>query len=104
MMRGLRRYDLSMTKRVTVSLPDDIAAYLEQSDNASATVADALREKMDRASTTESMLVAMGFKITPEGRERARTSLSRIDDATRAEIAERFRQLKAGTWKEDTTR
>ena len=100
-MRALRRYDLSMTKRVTVSLPDDIAAFLEKSDNASATVAEALRAQMDRAATTESMLVAMGFKITAEGRARARKALSRLDDAKRAEIAERYRQVTAGTWTED---
>ena len=103
-MRGRRRYDPSMTKRVTVSLPDDIAAYLEKSDNASATVAEALRAQIDRVSVTESMLVAMGFTSTPDGRARARKALSRLDDVKRAEIAERYRQLKAGTWNEDTSR
>jgi hypothetical protein len=99
-MRALRRYDLSMTKRVTVSLPDDVAAYLEQSDNASATVTEALRIQMDKASATEEMLVAMGFKITPEGRARARKALSRLDDRKRAEIADRYKRLRAGMWTE----
>jgi Arc/MetJ-type ribon-helix-helix transcriptional regulator len=65
-----------MTKRVTVSLPDDVAAYLDGAINASAVVADALRAHMDRATATEAMLRAVGFEITDAGRQRVRDRLS----------------------------
>ena len=100
-MRALRRYDLSMTKRVTVSLPDDVAAYLEKSDNASATVTEALRGVMDRGAATESILMAMGYKITEEGkaywRERIKPMTPRAEGPDSASI----RAALAGTWRED---
>jgi len=37
-----RQYDLSMTKRITVSLPDDVAEYLAHHPNSSAVVTDAV--------------------------------------------------------------
>jgi Arc/MetJ-type ribon-helix-helix transcriptional regulator len=65
-----------MTKRVTVSLPDDVAAFLDEAVNASAVVADALRAHMNRAAATEAMLRAVGFEITDAGREQVRNDLS----------------------------
>jgi hypothetical protein len=100
-MRALRRYDSSMTKRVTVSLPDDVAAYLEQSDNASATVTEALRGVMDRAATTEAILLAMGYKITDEGKAYWRERIKPMTAEQRAQIAKRRQQLLDGTWDED---
>jgi Arc/MetJ-type ribon-helix-helix transcriptional regulator len=91
-----------MTKRVTVSLPDDIAAFLERSDNASATVAAALRVEMDRGAATEALLKAMGFKITEEGRARWREKIKPMTAEQKARIQERFELLKAGEWKEDS--
>jgi Arc/MetJ-type ribon-helix-helix transcriptional regulator len=69
-------YDPGMTKRVTVSLPDDVAAFLDEATNASAVVAEALRAQMDRAAATEAMLRAVGFEISAGGRERVRNHLS----------------------------
>ena len=100
-MRALRRYDLSMTKRVTVSLPDDVAAYLEQSDNASATVTEALRGVMDRAATTEAILKSMGYKITEEGKAYWRERIKPMTPEQKAQIALRYEQLLAGEWPED---
>ena len=89
-----------MTKRVTVSLPDDVAEYLERADNASAAVADALRAQMNRAATAEAMLRAMGYKITAEGRARWREKLKPMTPEMRAEIARRYQMVKDGTWRE----
>jgi hypothetical protein len=102
-MRALRRYDLGMTKRVTVSLPDDIAAYLEKSENASATVAEALRAVMHRGATTEEILIAMGFKITEEGKAYWRERIKPMTREHRARIAERRQKLLDGTWREDAS-
>ena len=65
-----------MTKRITVSLPDDVAAYLDDAINVSAVVAEAVRAQMDRAAATEELLRAVGFGITAEGRERLRNHLA----------------------------
>ena len=72
----LLQYDQGMTKRITVSLPDDVAAYLDDAINVSAVVAEALRAHMDRATATQELLRAVGYEITPEGRERLRNHLA----------------------------
>lgn len=64
-----------MTRRVTVSLPDDVASRLEAEPNASAYVAQAVRDRMARERTAQ-LLAAHGFPITDEGRERARRRLT----------------------------
>ena len=64
-----------MTKRITVSLPDDVAARLEQERNASAYVTEALQARIDRE-TTAALLADHGFAITAEGKARARAELA----------------------------
>ena len=71
-----RQYDPDMTKRITVSLPDDVAAHLDNAINVSAVVAEAVRAQMDRAAATEELLRAVGFEITAAGRERLRNHLA----------------------------
>ncbi|SCG72718.1 hypothetical protein [Micromonospora inositola] len=90
-----------MTKRVTVSLPDDVAAYLDGEENASAAVTDALRARMDRAAATAAMLRAVGIDVTEVGRERVRGTLPRPTAEQRAENARRRDMLRAGTWPAD---
>jgi hypothetical protein len=83
----------SMTRRLTVSLPDDIAGRLDKESNASAYVTQALRRQMDREHT-EGLLSAHGFVITPEGRAAARAKLdaarAQTTPAVRQELRERF--------------
>ena len=92
-----------MTKRVTVSLPDDVAAYLDREGNASAAVADALRARMDRAAATVAMLRAVGIEVTDAGRDRVRGSLPRLTADQRAEGKRRADMVRAGTWPVDET-
>jgi hypothetical protein len=87
-----------MTKRVTVSLPDEIAAYLDAAGNASAAVAEALRAQMDRGEATEAMLRAAGFEITEAGKSRAREELRPLTAEQRAEIDRRRALLRSGDW------
>jgi hypothetical protein len=84
-----------MTKRVTVSLPDDVAAYLDGEANASAAVADALRARMQRGAATAAMLRAAGFDITDEGIARARGTLPRRTAEQRAESRRRLAEIQA---------
>ncbi|MEJ3744097.1 hypothetical protein WEI85_12470 [Actinomycetes bacterium KLBMP 9797] len=90
-----------MTKRVTVSLPDDVAAYLETFRNASAAVTQALRAQMNRGPTTEAMLRAIGFNITEEGKARVRASMPRFTAEQRAEIRRRRDLVRARKWQEE---
>jgi predicted transcriptional regulator len=55
-----------MSKRITVYLPDDVAARLEQASNASAYVADAVRGAIRREETQRALDEA-GISVTPEG-------------------------------------
>ena len=79
-----------MTKRVTVSLPDDIADRLEREPNASAYVAAALRGQMEREETRR-LLAEHGFVLTEQGRERARRRLAAVREAM---TPERYAQLR----------
>jgi len=67
-----------MTQRVTVSLPDDVAARLQHEGNASAYVTEAVRQRMNRENTSQ-ILAQQGFTTTPEGRARARQRLAQAD-------------------------
>jgi Arc/MetJ-type ribon-helix-helix transcriptional regulator len=55
-----------MSKRITVYLPDDVAARVEQSSNASAFVANAIRLAM-RQEEVQRALAEAGIVVTPEG-------------------------------------
>jgi hypothetical protein len=55
-----------MSKRITVYLPDDVAARVEQSSNASAFIAGAVRSAI-RKEDTQRALSEAGIEVTPEG-------------------------------------
>jgi hypothetical protein len=92
-----------MTKRVTVSLPDDVAAYLDREGNVSAAVADAVRARMNRAAATVEMLRAVGIEVTDAGRDRVRGTLPRLSAEQRAETQRRRDMVRGGTWPGDDT-
>ena len=86
-----------MTKRITVSLPDDIAGYLEAETNVSAVVADAVRARMDRGAAALAVLRAAGFAITEEGLARRRGTLPRLSPQQAADSRRRREQVEAET-------
>lgn len=73
-----------------MSLPDDVAARLDVEKNASAYVAEAVRDRMAREQTA-ALLAAHGFKVTDEGRARARR---RLANARERISPERWQQLR----------
>lgn len=83
-----------------MSLPDDVADYLDRHPNSSAIVTKAVRAQMDRAATTRAMLEATGFRSTPEGRAWARAALRPFTDEQRAEIRRRRELIETGRWEE----
>jgi predicted transcriptional regulator len=76
-----------MSKRITVYLPDDVAERLEQSPNASAFVASAVRSAIRREETDRALIHA-GIEVTPEGmaamRERYEAGKRKLADRGRA--------------------
>jgi hypothetical protein len=69
-------YDKSMTTRVTVTLPDDVAESLKGLANVSAYVTEALRAKIETESLRE-MMARHGIRVTVDGSTHARTFLAR---------------------------
>jgi predicted transcriptional regulator len=77
-----------VTRRFSISLPDDIAAELDQVDNASAYVADAIRQRRRRENTRQALANA-GYEVTDEG-------VAAMRERVRALEARRTRRTAAG--------
>jgi hypothetical protein len=91
-----------MTKRLTVSVPDDVADYLDGKPNASAAVTEAVRAHMKRGAAVAAILRAAGYNITDEGIERTRGKLPRrLSPAQRAESRRRYEAIQNGTYTAD---
>jgi metal-responsive CopG/Arc/MetJ family transcriptional regulator len=76
----------SMTRRFSISLPDDVAAELDHVDNASAYIADAIRMRRRRERTRE-VLTNAGYRVTDDGVRRMRERVRDLEErrARRAE-------------------
>lgn len=83
------------SRRITVSLPEDVATYLESRDNASAEVAAAVRQQMRRGQAIKAALRAVGYQIDDERIERLRGTMPRLSEDVRAEALRRRAELKA---------
>ena len=55
-----------------MSLPDDVAEYLDKHPNSSAVVAEAVRARMERGAAAAAALRAAGFNLTDEQRAEAK--------------------------------
>lgn len=67
-----------MTRRITISLPDDVAAYAERSgSNTSGFIADVLRRRM-RADSLRARWAEHGYLVTDEDVERTRARLASL--------------------------
>jgi hypothetical protein len=64
-----------MTTKRSISVPDDVAAWLDQQDNVSAAVTEAVRAQMNAARTDE-ILRAAGIVVTEAGKRRWRQALA----------------------------
>jgi hypothetical protein len=83
-----------MTKKITVSLPDDVAERLESEPNVSAFVADAVRRRMG-AEQMRRALQDLGFNITDEGLAEARRELDALDAKITPELRREADELAA---------
>jgi hypothetical protein len=71
-----------MTRKLSISLPDDVAEHLDQVDNASAYIADAIRMRRKREHTRE-MLARHGISVTDEGVAAAGERLRAVEERRR---------------------
>ncbi|MGW5666572.1 hypothetical protein [Micromonospora sp. NPDC003776] len=85
-----------MTRRITISLPDDVAAYVERTQsNTSGFIAGILRRKM-RADDLRARWAQLGYVVTDEDVERTRQRLAElppISDEQHARNLEWLRQF-----------
>ncbi|NUT37140.1 MAG: hypothetical protein HOV79_29130 [Hamadaea sp.] len=77
-----------MTRKLSISLPDDVAEHLDTVDNASAYIADAIRLSR-RTERTRDMLARHGIQISAEGVQAAGERLRAAEDRRRQARAER---------------
>jgi hypothetical protein len=63
-----------MTRKITISVPDDVAARLDQVDNVSAYFTALARRDL-RRETGLRQLSEAGFELSPDGMDRARDRL-----------------------------
>ena len=83
-----------------MSLPDDVAAFLDRHPNSSAVVTDALRASMARGEAVAHALRAVGINTTEEGVDRWRDRAPRLTDAQRAKIRERRDEVQSGRFRD----
>ncbi|GAB7047945.1 hypothetical protein [Catenuloplanes indicus] len=82
-----------MTKKIAISVPDDVAAHLAQQSNVSAYVTEAVRGRMHRDIVRNS-LRERGHEITEASIAAARSEIDRIQASITPELraqAEEFR-------------
>ncbi|MEV5823712.1 hypothetical protein ABUL04_04890 [Micromonospora harpali] len=82
-----------MTKKITISLPDELAARLAEESNVSAYVAEALRRRIAGERTRE-ILRKSGFAVTEAGVARAHAEIEQLKAGITPELREQSAQLK----------
>lgn len=75
-----------MTRKFSITLPDDLAELLDEQDNASAFIADALRRKSQREDV-RAFLSRQGYHVTDEGVARMHTRLAAKRRAIAVKVA-----------------
>ena len=77
-----------MTRKLSISLPDDVAEHLDTVDNASAYIADSIRLRRKGEHTRE-MLARHGIQITEGGVQAAGERLRAAEERRRQARSER---------------
>jgi metal-responsive CopG/Arc/MetJ family transcriptional regulator len=85
-----------MTRRFSISLPDDLAAQLDRVENASAYIAECMRLRR-RRDTVRKVLADAGYEITEEGIERMRQRVHELERRRRARRLEEIRRGRAAS-------
>jgi len=80
-----------MTKKIAISLPDDVAERVAQEENASAFIADAVRRRM-ASEEARRVLRGLGFELSDEGM----AETQKLMDAARAKVTPELLAKAAG--------
>ena len=83
-----------MTKKIAISVPDDVAERLSREPNVSAYITDALRRRISAERTREA-LIALGFDITDEGMAQAREERRQLMESITPELRAKAAAVKA---------
>jgi hypothetical protein len=83
-----------MTRKITISLPDDVAERLAQEGNVSAYVTESVRRRLESESF-RAALRARGFDITDEGVAAAGEELDRLRASITPELERRAAEIRA---------
>ena len=75
-----------MTRKFSITLPDDLAALLDEQENASAFIAGALRQHRQREDA-RAFLARQGYHVTDEGVARMHSRLADKRRAIAAKVA-----------------
>lgn len=84
----------SMTRKIAISVPDDVAERLAEEPNVSAYITEAVRGRMDSERARE-FLTAIGFDITDEGIAQAGEELDRAAAGITPELRAHAARLAA---------
>jgi hypothetical protein len=83
-----------MTRKITISIPDDIAERLDREKNVSAFVAGSLRRTID-AEHTRRVLTQLGFDLSEKGMAEARSRYDAAMASVTPEMSEEALRLIA---------
>jgi hypothetical protein len=83
-----------MTRKLAISVPDDVAARLDQESNVSAFITESIRRRM-AGEQTRQVLAAAGRPVSEEGVARAKARLDALRAAVTPQLAEEAEQLRA---------
>ena len=85
-----------MTKKIAISVPDDVAARLEREPNVSAFITEAVRARMTGESVRRTLEQA-GFVLTDEGRTRVAEEFAALRASITPEVERRSAEIRALT-------
>jgi hypothetical protein len=75
-----------MTRKISITLPDDVAELLDNEDNASAYIAEAIRFRRQREHVRD-FLARHGYEVTEDGVARMRERLADKKRRVAAKVA-----------------
>ncbi len=83
-----------MTRKIAISVPDDIAARLDREPNVSAFIAESVRIRM-AAENVRQVMTDAGVGLTEEGRAQATRHLDELHAGVTPELLSQTAELRA---------
>jgi hypothetical protein len=90
----MTEYDFGMTRKIAISVPDDVAERLDRETNVSAFIAETIRRRMVSERVRQTLSRA-GVTVNDEGVARAVTELDELHAAVTPELRRQAADLRA---------